>query len=136
MQMPPRLPTSLPGIRNVLSGPRLDAYRAGPSEDELDLLARYAWNMALGAALYMPLQLLEVALRNTLHAALMQHYGGNPRWYPLRHAFQTTGSWDKAREAMQRVAKVTSLANRDAPGRVVAELDFGVWTSLLSSRYG
>jgi hypothetical protein len=137
------LPTCLPQIRKALSDLRLNAYRRHPSEDELDLLARYAWNMALGAALYTPLHLLEVALRNALHTALAGYHGGNERWYLLPHAFPLKsprvkfGEADKVQEAMRKlVSRGLNLAGPDAPGRVVAELDFGFWTSLLTRRYG
>lgn len=137
MQVPSSpIPTCLPSIRRVLSDPRLDAYRSQTSQDELDLLAGYAWNMDLGSALYMPLQILEVALRNSLHSALTQHHGGNERWYQLRYAFQEQETWDKVQKTTRRVAKVTNLSSPDAPGRVVAQLDFGFWTTLLTSQYG
>jgi hypothetical protein len=35
-----------------------------------DSLALYVWNTALAAAFYGPLQSLEIALRNALHAEL------------------------------------------------------------------
>lgn len=137
MQVPPSpIPTCLPNIRRALSDQRLDAYRIQTSQDELDLLARYAWNMDLGSSLYIPLQILEVVLRNTLHSALTQHYRGNERWYQLNHAFQNQKTWDKAQEATRQVAKVTSLSSAEALGRVIAQLDFGFWTTLLTSQYG
>lgn len=104
----------------------------------MDLLARYAWNMALGAALYSPLQILEVALRNSLHDALTLHYN-NPRWYENKYAFRIRSdqdtTWVKIRSAVSAVQLVTPLAAPDAPGRVIAELDFGFWTTLLTRRY-
>jgi len=126
------LPGCLPYIRRSLSDARINAYRQHPDEDDLDLLARYAWNMALGAALYAPLQCLEVALRNTLHDALTG-YHGTERWYERRTAFRDDATYDKVQKAM---AKVPDPSAPDAPGRVVAALDFGFWTTLLSRPYG
>lgn len=133
---PPALPTCLPNIRRTLSNPRLDAFQVSPSEDELDLLARYAWNVELCASLYAPLHILEVALRNSLHAALTKHHGGNPRWYELRHAFPREEDWKKAQGAVWSVEKITSRTAPDAPGRVIASLNFGFWTTLLTKAYG
>lgn len=131
-------PTCLPNIRKQLSDPRLDAYRMASSDEEIDLLARYAWNMALGAALHTALQVLEVALRNTLHEALSQHHD-NPRWYENSYAFQLRNKYDKTliivQAAMREVQKITPLSEPDAPGRVVAELNFGFWTMLLNRPY-
>jgi hypothetical protein len=138
MQGSPHQPTCLPNIRQLLSDPRLDAYRTASSDDEMDLLARYAWNMALGAALGAALQILEVALRNTLHDALSQHHD-NPRWYENRSAFQLRNTYDKTLDrvqaAMREVQKITPLSESDAPGRVVAELNFGFWTMILNRAY-
>jgi hypothetical protein len=149
MQVPfPNLPTCLPKIRQSLSDPRLDGFRASPSETDLDLLTRYAWNMALAAALYVPLHLLEVALRNALHDTLTQHHGGDAYWYRLPTALppslrhppdpSQTLSWPQReiRNALSGVGKATAPRAADEPGRVVAELKFGFWTSLLSPPYG
>ena len=136
------LPNCLPQIRRALSDARLDAYRISPQETELDLLARYAWNMALSSALYGPIQLLEVALRNSLHAALTHHYGGNPYWYRLPHAFsprvfgQKSDPRPEVSRALARVGQVTQPLAADEPGRLVAELNFGFWTLLLTRPYG
>lgn len=94
--------------------------------------------MALCTSLYTPLHLLEIALRNSLHAGLTQHHNGNNRWYELEHAFRATESWKKAQEAVRRVAreKKGRPDDSDFPGRVVAELDFGFWTTLLTRAYG
>jgi hypothetical protein len=149
MQAPsPRIPTSLPKIRRALSDPRLDGYRTSPAETDLDLLTRYAWNMALGAALYAPLHLLEIALRNALHEALTHHHAGDAYWYRRPHALPpnlrtSSGSgqspkWPEQQinAALREVGKVTIPRAADEPGRVVAELQFGFWTSLLTAAYG
>lgn len=54
-------------LTQALSTERLDAYRGRlpPPTSNLQLLGRYAWNMALSESLYPSLQMLEIALRNT-----------------------------------------------------------------------
>lgn len=85
----------------------------------------------LSEALYPTLQTLEVALRNTVHQAASSAYN-NSLWFdgpntPLQR--------------FEREAVVTAkdyLARRHKPiedGRVVAELNFGFWTSLFNRRY-
>ena len=117
-------------MRHALSDARLDAYRAGPSESDLDLLARYAWNAALGAALYPPLQGIEVALRNTLDAAVVRTSGAS--WFDLPTILVEPWAQGKVVEAKQKLARQRKPIE---PGRVVAELDFGFWTSLLNVAY-
>lgn len=144
MQASSNLPNCLVGIRHSLSDPRLDAYRTRASEDDLDLLARYAWNMALGSAMYGPLQLLEISLRNALHRSLTSHHNTDERWFVRQNAFpQNRGRWagqpieesKKVNEAIRRTVGFAGLASPDAPGKVVAALDFGFWTRLLTRGY-
>ena len=87
--------------------------------------------MMLCEALYPSLQILEIALRNTLDRVLTDKYG-TTRWFepprsPLARWEQT--AVEKAREAIEKRSKTVT------PGRLVAELNFGFWTSLLDRRY-
>lgn len=127
--MPPP-PTYFALMRHALSDARLDAYRAGTTDGDLDLLARYAWNTALSAALYPSLQGIEVALRNTLDAAVARI--GGPSWFDLQTILVEPWAQGKVIEAKQKLARQRKPIE---PGRVVAELDFGFWTSLLNVAY-
>jgi hypothetical protein len=53
-------------IEGILTSERLDAYRQD-GVPPVTTLARYLWNMALCESLYSPLQMAEIALRNSLH---------------------------------------------------------------------
>jgi len=120
-------------LTQVLSTERLDAYRGRlpqPASD-LQLFGRYAWNMALSESLYPSLQVLEIALRNTLHHAASQHFGRDD-WFDAPGVLQH----NHERDAIQK-AKTTLNQQRkphDA-SRIVAEVNFGFWTSLLDTRY-
>jgi hypothetical protein len=112
-----------------LSAERLQPYRRPQDSDALDALARYCWNMALCESLYPMLQVLEVVLRNALHARLTALHG--PTWYTA------TGVLDP-REANEVAEAHTTLQRRhkpQTPGAVIAELTFGFWTSLFDRRY-
>lgn len=129
MSAPP--PRSLRPLRRALSAPRLEGYRLGATETDLDLLARYAWNLALAEALYPALHYLEVVLRNALHSALARVHGD--RWYVGPEVL--VGAY--VQDEVQRVlARVPDPLAPDAPDRVVAALPFGFWTTLLSKPYG
>lgn len=119
-------------LRKAMSHERLEAYRArGAGDSDLNLFAHYAWNVALCESLYPALQGLEVALRNSIHDAASEVYRSeewfsNPRAIPHQ----------KEREAVQKAREV--LAKEGKPpesGRIIAELSFGFWTSLLDVRY-
>ncbi len=117
-------------MRSALSDARLDAYRASASESDLELLARYAWNTALAAALYPSLQGIEVALRNSLHAAITRHHGDD--WFDMPSLLVEPWAQGKVLEAKQKLQRQRKPIEA---GRVVAELDFGFWTSLLNVAY-
>lgn len=122
---------SAASLTRVLSSPRLEAYRLSPNDTLRVLIGRYRWNVALCMSLYGPLDYLEVAFRNSLHNALTA-FKGTPAWYDL------TPTWLLSREQDAISTAKTELLKRNAPlepGRLVAELNFGFWTSLLSRPY-
>ena len=62
-----------------LSPERLATYVAATGGDRERAMRLYTWNTAVSAALYGPLQGLEVALRNAMHRELGAAHG--PAWY-------------------------------------------------------
>lgn len=131
-------------LRRALSSGRLERYRP-KGGDDLAMAAHYVWNMELCRELYQPLGALEVVLRNAVHETLRRHYGMDD-WYDhgganpkapalLKNEEQSVDTAkkeirrDKKREIAQGIDPVT-------PGRVIAALRFGFWTSLLDSAYG
>ena len=119
-------PAVLRALEASLSFERLTAYRRETGGNLERALGLYLWNTAISAALYGPLQGLEVAMRNAVHRELSTVYGAS--WYdhpalPLSPVAKT----------LLRDAKAT-IAQRKKPvipPRVVAELSFGFWVSLL-----
>jgi hypothetical protein len=122
---------SLAALRRALSEPRLEAYRLHADESTSALFGRYRWNMALCAAMHPALHLLEVALRNNVHLAIAGLYR-TPAWYDLGLTVLN------AREA-ESIQKAKDELRRDGtpeePDRLVAELNFGFWTSLFAVEY-
>lgn len=113
----------------TVSRPRLEAYRI-KGDSELELLARYNWNLCLCEALYPTLQNLEIAFRNNLHNTLSQKLGEYWMWNdpPL--------SRDADREQVEKAeANLVSNGKIAEPPRMVAELTFGFWTRLLDRRF-
>lgn len=98
--------------------------------DELDAVGLYLWNVALSEALYPALQAVEVALRNTLHTGLAAHWGSTT-WFDGPNALQA-GETQQIADVRQRY---TNKAVHPTPGKIVADLSFGFWTSLLDARY-
>ena len=121
-------------IEQGLSTERLAAYavsHGGATPDPCATLARYLLNIALCESLYSPLQLCEIALRNSIHrhaSALM----GRHDWYD-DPSFPLT-PW-AANEVAKAKVKITKSSKPVTAARVVAELQFGFWTSLFEDHY-
>ena len=114
----------------LLSRDRLAAY-ATPSNNDLDTITTYFWNIALCQALYPSLGTLEVAVRNTIHTTLSIHFD-RTEWYDTPGVLQR-----RERDQIAKAkAKIRAANKQPVPGRVIASLTFGFWTSLLDALYG
>ena len=116
-------------IETSLSRERLGTYLDAAGGDRERAIRFHAWNTAVSAAFYGPLQGLEVALRNAMHRQLAERYG--PAWYDNPDTGIDKGALDRV------VAARSELARADygnEASRVVAALSFGFWVSLTRSR--
>lgn len=117
------------GLETALAVERLDAYRQDQAS-ELITLSRYLWNMALCEALYSPLQMAEVALRNQIHSSMTELFSAED-WYT------TSGLLLPWQEEMVEKAKQELRRNHMpvTPGKVIAELHFGFWTGFFNKAH-
>ena len=60
---------------STISRERFSTYLTGAGHDESRALALYLWNAQVGAAFHIPLQAVEVALRNSVNHALVAKFG-------------------------------------------------------------
>lgn len=133
----PAPPLTRAGLEHALSAERLAAFGT-PGDDDVTVLARYAWNQAMVDAFGFPLHLLEVSLRNAVDGAGRQVAGA-----PKRHG--GVPSWlDAQPPVLDAPHAATTAAARDAlrargaprtPGRLIAELTFGFWVQLFNGYY-
>lgn len=115
-------------IKESISTERFDAY-CRDGADECTTFARYLWNMAVCESLYSPLQMGEIALRNAIHNALSLHYG-TAAWYETAPLINYTRD-----EINKAKTKILQRKKTFLPGDIVAELQFGFWTSLFGNAY-
>ena len=95
--------------------------------DEEAAFNLYAYNMKISEALYTPLQMLEVTLRNRFHATLASAYGDH--WYD-ESALQLS---EKQRDQLKKAKRDIELERKEVqPGQVIANLNLGFWTGFLS----
>lgn len=102
---------------------RMSTYLNAVQGDRKEAFHLYAWNTAVSAAFYGPLQGLEVALRNAMHRELSVRYGA--AWYDNSSAGLDQRCLEHVADAMKRAGGTAR------PPRIVAALSFGFWVSLL-----
>ena len=121
----PRGP-ELQAVREYLSEDRFRPYLEASRGDAVKASSLYAWNTAASAALYGPLQVVEVTLRNAVHARLTTRFGVD--WFDRLDATLAVGCLDRISAAKR---KVRGQIGAKTAGQVVASLPFGFWVSLL-----
>lgn len=111
-----------------LSPARLAAYGQDHPGHRI-IASRYLWNIALCESLYAPMHLLEVGLRNAIDRAMVKLTRSHT-WYDS--VALTSWGQDRVGKAKQNIERSRKEVK---PGRVVAELHLGFWTSLFEGHY-
>lgn len=113
-------------LQNALAPERIEAYGT-PGDEPKVIFARYLLNMSLCESLYSPLQFAEIALRNSIHRQLSNHFQTS-EWYRAHNHFTP---WQK-RAIQESVESLKKRAKPVTSGRIVAELTFGFWTGFFN----
>ncbi len=120
-----------PGLlEDALSHERFGRYLGWSGGDRDRALELYALNIRLSEALYPPLQMLEVVLRNRIHAILSE--ARHPAW------FAEDGFLRVPHQAVQ-IATATEELLREkkqpTPAGIISALTFSFWTTMLGPAY-
>jgi hypothetical protein len=122
-------------MEDLLSRARLRPYLAAAGGDPRSGLLLYGWNSEISGAFYESLHYVEVGLRNAMDRQLTRwavSQGAQRPWY-------VDAAVDLTPLTRRRVAVARANANRgggvEIHGKVVAELTFGFWWSLLADEY-
>jgi hypothetical protein len=95
-------PGTVPGFREVISEPRLARYLEHCERVEQVALRLYAWNIEVSSALWGPLSVLEVLIRNAIHNQM--RLGRADDWWTLTYlATKEQSSVDRAIEKAREV---------------------------------
>ena len=119
-------------LYDVISKERMDTYLVAAGYDKPRAARLYIWNALIGEAFHIPIQAVEVALRNRINHALIARYG-NEWWDHGR--FQNVIDIDRKSD-LELVRR--RIRNRKLPlgnGQIVAGLSFGFWVGMLQKRY-
>ena len=118
------------GFEATLSLERFARYLEWAEGDRVRALELYALNTQLSEALYTPLQILEVTLRNRIHTVLADSLG--ECWFSNEGFLVLERQHLQLEKARQ---ELLGVGREPTPGRIVALLTFSFWGSLLSPRY-
>jgi hypothetical protein len=119
-------------ILSAISPDRFKTYLAAAGHCRQRALKLYLWNARLGEAFHLPIQAVEVALRNSISLALSRVFTAN--WWECKDLFDLLD--DDRRADLALVFR--RIRNRELElhtGQVVAGLSFGFWVGMLDGRY-
>lgn len=127
------VPPTYGGIAHSLSDARLRRYLGDADGDKHHALRLYVWNGRLCESLYLPVQICEVALRNTIHNAVRSKHGDN--WH-TRGSFTCTLP-DRLREELSNVIRVevNAYGRNMTVDHLISGLSFGFWLNLMTKKY-
>lgn len=115
-------------LEQLLSPSRLTPYLAARGGSRQEAVTLYDWNTRVGAAFFESIHYLEVGLRNAMDETVSTTLGAG--WLSPTSRLLTPRS---------RKAVVLALHHAGGPtaphGKLVAELPFGFWWSLLADEY-
>lgn len=122
----------LVAVRGVLSEARFGTYLAAAGHDCDRAWRLHLWNARLGEAFHLPIQTVEVCLRNRLDGVFTNEFGQD---WGTKRAFKDLLD-EKTLSDLTVV--MTRIENRRLPrvnGQIVAGLSFGFWIALLGPRF-
>jgi hypothetical protein len=121
---------NLEEIEMAFSLERFGRYVEWAGGDRSRALELYILNTRLSEALYVPLQMLEVVLRNRIHAIMTE--ARHEQWF-MDEEFLMVGH--QKEQLNKALAEFNDDGKEPTAGRVVAAVTFGFWTSMVSPAY-
>ena len=119
-------PEEMSRLASTISAPRLGRYIRTCGGDVPNALRLYQWNLEVSAAFFLPLQMLEVSLRNAVAEAIEAAYG--PNWTHSRSFMFSLSAPRKAFNSHQHLTK--TAARQAVPSKVIADLNFVFWQKM------
>jgi len=122
-------PSALVGLRPLIGEARFSTYLHHYQGNEALALRLYSWNIAASTALWGPLGVLEVTLRNAINAKMRDRAGREDWW-----GSPTTYLMERERRIIESAIGKLEVRGNSNPSAddVVAATSFGLWTGLTS----
>ncbi|WAC59427.1 hypothetical protein [Brevundimonas sp. SL130] len=110
----------------------MGTYLTAAGFDPERALRLYIWNALVGEAFHLPVQSVEVGLRNRINHHLISLYG--QKWWQEDQFLKMAGP-ERASDIEVALRRIRNRGATLDTGQVVATLSFGFWASLLQKRY-
>lgn len=120
-------------IERIISVERLEPYLKHHADNFDNAVEHYKANIEISEAFYPLLSILEIGLRNNFDYQLKRRFADeiwfeNPDFVKIVSRFQI----DRVSEARNSILREKKTITT---GKVISELSFGFWTSLLDSKF-
>jgi len=120
-------------IEKIISKERLLPYLKFHNEDFEKAVLHYKANIEISESFYPLLAILEVGLRNNLDFQLKMRFNDenwfeNPEFVKIVSSFQIERVAEARKNILKEKKQITT-------GKIISELSFGFWTSLLDSKF-
>lgn len=101
-------------------------------DNEARAILHYKENLKLAESFYISLSVFEVTLRNSISRQL-EHMTGRKDWYAI---FPTTPALTSLNPDITQARRhIVNRGEHIDPDKIIAELTFGFWVTLLNSEY-
>lgn len=122
--------TRISELEAALSLERFSRYVGWAGGNRGRALELYVLNTRLSEALYTPLQVLELVLRNRIHSVMSAAHG--QRWFETDDLIMLP----RQKERIAFACKELAGERKDfSEGRIIAALSFSFWTAMVSPDY-
>lgn len=120
-------------IERIISKERLSPYLRHHNNNLNNAIAHYKANIQISEAFYPYLSILEIGLRNSINNQLYRRFKDenwfeNPEFIKVASRFQIDRISEARNNILREKKEITA-------GKVISELSFGFWTSLLDSKF-
>lgn len=119
-------------LRPVLPEDRIGTYLTAAGFNETRALDLYWWNVEIGEAFHMPIQAVEVSLRNRVASAFDAVFG--PLWWSHQDFRRTAGRTGVA-EIETAIKRIRQRGQILTTNQLIASLPLGFWVGLMRSRF-
>jgi hypothetical protein len=116
----------------TISRRRFETYLYAAGYNEKRAIALHLWNAKLGASFHIPIQAVEISLRNKINHALMAEFGQD--WWK-NEAFNSLIDRERKRDLKVVRSRIAHKSLSLETDQIVASLSFGFWVGMLQPKY-